>query len=99
MIKMVEVIVCAALKVWLKNCERVVLPCVRHGFGYMLVRDLGLSGQYDHITEGFMTDQNRFVDRKEAFDIALQSHQLGWSLAQGKLDCDNHPELYSEDLY
>ena len=90
---------CAALKVWLKDGEELILPCVRHGFGYTLVRDLGLKGKYEHITEGFMTERNQFVDRKEAFKIALEAHQLGWSLVQSKFDCAESPELYSEDLY
>lgn len=46
-------------------------------------------GEYE---QGFITSQNRFVNRKEAFEIACNNHQLGKTYA-------NQTELYSEDLY
>jgi len=42
--------------------------------------------------QGFLTDKNRFVDRKEGAKIALESGQIE------KLTYSNG-ELYSEDLY
>lgn len=39
--------------------------------------------------QGFLTSKNRFVDRVEAVQIALQSGQLGKS----------KKELFSEDIY
>jgi hypothetical protein len=46
-------------------------------------------GEYE---QGFLTSHNRFVDRKEGFDIAANAFQLGVTYA-------NQTELYSEDLY
>jgi hypothetical protein len=42
--------------------------------------------------QGFLTSTNRFVDRKEAYKIALKSRQL----LNGPKDDET---LYSEDLY
>jgi hypothetical protein len=42
--------------------------------------------------QGFITDDGRFVDREEAFKIAVECNQL--------LNKKNHlPTLRSEDLY
>ena len=43
--------------------------------------------------QGFMTSKNRFVDRKEALIIALESNQV---IDKSQIRNDN---LYSEDLY
>ena len=42
--------------------------------------------------QGFLTNKNRFVDRKEAAEIALKSGQI-------KKLTYSSAELYSEDLY
>jgi len=44
-------------------------------------------------TQGFITNTNRFVDRKEGLIIALENNQV---LDKNKIRGDN---LYSEDLY
>lgn len=44
-------------------------------------------------TQGFITNQNRFVGRKEALIIALENNQV---LDKKEIRGD---ELYSEDLY
>ena len=44
-------------------------------------------------TQGFITSQNRFVDRKEALIIALANNQI---LNKDEIRGN---ELYSEDLY
>jgi len=44
------------------------------------------------VTQGFMTSLGRFVDRKEAFSIALKAEQI--TLKNGVAG-----ELFSEDLY
>ena len=48
------------------------------------------SGEY---IQGFLTSQNRFVDRKEALQIALSENQIK-DLSEIRGD-----SLYSEDLY
>lgn len=50
---------------------------------------LGISS----IVQGFLTTANRFVDRREATIIALESGQVK------KLKYGDDGELYSEDLY
>jgi hypothetical protein len=47
-------------------------------------------GEY---VQGFLTNKNRFVDRKEAADIAVQANQI---IDLGRFN-QNH--LYSEDIY
>lgn len=42
-------------------------------------------------TQGFLTSQDRFVDRREAFQIAFKAKQIEGGKLSG--------ELYSEDLY
>lgn len=43
--------------------------------------------------QGFLTNKNRFVDRKEAFEIAMNQGQIiDLNQTRGKI-------LYSEDLY
>lgn len=41
--------------------------------------------------QGFVTNTNRFVDRREALKIAIAANQL--------IEQTTFPELYSEDLY
>lgn len=48
--------------------------------------------------QGFLTSQNRYVDREEAFQIALVAGQLAPRL-HPKAGTDKNPELFSEDLY
>lgn len=67
----------------------------RHG--HCLYTMVALTGKRscevgEHI-QGFLTNKNRFVDRKEAFQIALKQNQI--------LDLNDTRgvTLYSEDLY
>jgi len=55
-------------------------------------------GHEIHRTEvqGFLTDTNRFVGRKEAFQIARKAGQI---IGPNKNDEDNYIGLTSEDLY
>lgn len=46
--------------------------------------------------QGFLTNTNRFVDRKEAFEIAKNADQI---IGPNKGQDDNHIGLTSEDLY
>lgn len=44
-----------------------------------------------HHEQGFVTNKNRFVDRKEAMEIARAANQL--------ITSSTFDELYSEDIY
>lgn len=46
---------------------------------------------YGKVSEGFLTNLNRFVDREEAYIIALNAKQIDSRI--------NGSALYSEDLY
>lgn len=47
-------------------------------------------GEY---VQGFVTNKNRFVDRKEGAEIALKANQII------NMDTFNPNQLYSEDIY
>ena len=88
-------IVCAAIK--LQNGT--VIPCVRHGNGYKMIKDLNLPREIcKSAIEGFITNRNTFLDRKKAFQYAKSIGQLSISTIQFKTE-RKEDELYSEDLY
>jgi hypothetical protein len=79
------------------NCETGIVFC-GHRHHNCLYQKVALTGLADHESgehiQGFLTNKNRFVDRKEALKIALANNQvdpnhLGNSLIG----------LFSEDLY
>jgi hypothetical protein len=96
-----EQILCAAI--WLQEVERaahrpintpggVVISGHRHG--HCISSIVSLTGKRlhehgEHI-QGFLTNKNRFVDRKEGAEI--------WVKNGGELKYSEN-ELYSEDLY
>jgi len=47
-------------------------------------------------TQGFLTNKNRFVNRKEAYDIAYKADQI---VGPNSNRANNDIELTSEDLY
>jgi len=90
-------IVCAALQ--LSDKPETVIGCIRHGFGYSTLYDLRPDLAHNkYVIEGFLTDDNRFLDREKAFYHALECGQLSATTRQWKKD-KNETELYSEDLY
>lgn len=67
-----------------------------HNINYtlaILIDDDKFNKLEHNLTEGFITNTNRFVNRKEALDIAIKANQI--------LDLSNirNNQLYSEDLY
>jgi hypothetical protein len=96
-----EHILCAAI--WLKEVERathrpintpggVVICGFRHGHCISSIFSLTGKKLHEHgeHIQGFLTNKNRFVDRKEGGEI--------WISNGGKLGYSKD-ELYSEDLY
>jgi hypothetical protein len=51
---------------------------------------------YNTEVQGFLTNTNRFVDRKEAYRIAFEADQIN---GPNKGRCENSIGLTSEDLY
>lgn len=78
-----------------KNCDTGIVFCgLRHP--HCLYQMVAITGKYQHEAgkeiQGFLTSENRFVDRKEGAKIALSCGQID------KLQYSSE-SLYSEDLY
>jgi len=92
-----EYILCAAI--WYTSAEehtynpinvdqgRVVCG-YRHDRCIYLLHDMGYEMKDEYMVQGFLTSNNRFVDRFEAGQIAESAHQ--W---------EGNGMLFSEDLY
>lgn len=76
-----------------------ILPCLRHGFGYSTLHDLvGTKYHQRDIVEGFIDTNGKFYDRRDAYEYAMVNGQLSASTRELKREhCET--ELYSEDLY
>jgi len=101
-----EYILCAAI--WYKdlesqnflpvNCESGVVVCGwRHSNCIAVLNALNgkrsVTGEVGDYTQGFLTNKNRFVDRKEGWAIAEKANQINDRERGSALT------LYSEDLY
>ena len=99
----IEKIICAAI--WYKNGklyshqprnipDGYVMCGMRHH--NIIALNFGLTGQRTTLdassTQGFLTNEDRFVDRIEGRKIALKSGQI-------TNDSFSDTELYSEDMY
>lgn len=91
---MEEIIICAAIKI---ESTGKIFYGHRHNHCFKAISDeLSWKMNRQQISElkmiqGFITSKNRFVDRKEALNIALMRNQIitpSWS-----------NELFSENLY
>ena len=95
-------IVCAALKINKKTdkgIEEIVMPCLRHGFGWSTLNSLvGDTFTAKDVVEGFIDNKGNFLDRIEALEHAEICGQLSQSTRWYKED-HGDTELYSEDLY
>ena len=73
----------------------------RHSDCYRTLKTLGVLDQYKHLltdeSSGFLTTENRFVDRSEAYKIALAANQIEY----GKVATDRGEDsiLISENLW
>lgn len=89
-----ERIICAAIKY-----ERTIVAGMRHSDCYVTLCELK---GWDMKTatlpgrdfQGFLTTENRFVSRKEAYEIAKREDQLLFGILH-----DSDPILISEELY
>ena len=85
-------IICAALKDRKTNA---IFPGIRHSDIYKMLYNLGHKGD---VIEGFVDEANNFYDRFEAYDYAVEHHQLPRTVWKWKSE-KHERELYSEDLY
>lgn len=94
-------IICAALKIQVEGLDHpTIVPCIRHGYGFQILEDLGYAPKtkYKILEQGFVTQENVFMNRKEAFKYAHEIGQLSKSTIW-YIEDNDHDELYSEDLY
>lgn len=85
-------IVCAAIK---DSRNGNVIGGVRHNYILNTIKDLNIQIPKENRIQGFLTDDNRFVDRYEAYIIALSCGQLSSTTRNNKYS----NELFSEDIY
>ena len=86
-------ILCAAIKY-----KDIVIPCHRHCNGYEILYKLGIKDYRNNIETGFITTKNEFLNRKDAFNHAIECGQLSAVTRQYKRE-KFEADLYSEDLY
>ncbi len=104
-----EIILCAAIwykeqptpKIQVSNIENGLVLC-GHRHGHIIHQFVALTGKRSVLPEcgeyeqGFLTDKNRFVSRKEAYAIAFKNNQI---IGPNKGYATNEIGLTSEDLY
>jgi hypothetical protein len=73
------VIVCAALKVQVEGLDHTtIIPCIRHCNGFKILEDLGYAPKtkYKVLEQGFLTQDNIFMNRRDAWIYACDIGQL-----------------------
>lgn len=88
-------IVCAAIK---DSRNGNVIGGVRHSYILNTIKDLNIQIPKENRIQGFLTDDNKFVDRVEAYHIAFACGQLSSSIKNIKYK-NKENELFSEDIY
>ena len=94
-------IICAALLVQIDDLDHTtIIPCLRHGDGYQILKELKYNPKTNGkvLSEGFITHEGIYLNRVEAWEYARVCGQLSTTTQWYK---DDHAdgELYSEDLY
>lgn len=102
---MEEMIVCSAVKGKVNNIEYVVLGS-RHYDKIMRSQIAVLNQAYSIVgatfkngEQGFYTNKERFVSRKEAMKIAIARKQIKRLVGSQHVANLSEQELYSENLY
>lgn len=85
-----EIIICAAVVA----TDGSIYRGHRHNNCLELIYELGKKQRPDHEAQGFITSENRYVDRKEAYKI-----QRAAGIPSASEDGYQGTDLYSEDLY
>ncbi len=87
-----EVCICAAIKFEKSNGDIVIIRGHRHADCFLNISRR--EEKFKELKQGFITSNNRFVDREEGFKLMLA---VGWKSASP--DGYHGNQLYSEDLY
>ena len=92
-------IVCAALQLQhIFEGTKIIIPCCRHYHGFEILHDLNIDKNYYAMIQGFITQDNVFMNRNDAYLHAKSCGQIPAQLRHDKA-LRNQTELYSEDLY
>ena len=98
-------IVCSAVKGTINNIEKIVLSS-RHYDKIMRKQIAALNQAYSivgatfkDVEQGFYTNRERFVNRKEAMEIAIARKQIKRLVGSQHVTDLSEQELYSENLY
>lgn len=82
------------------DCYETIKHIARKAYGYNQIVLNNTLGKTTAGDMGFLTNTNRFVDRKEAMKIAIEANQLlSPELHKGKSEDDPMFVLTSEDLF
>jgi len=93
-----EYILCSAIKI-----DNIIVCGRRHKDCYKIYSEIRKScGDYsicdqNRNEQGFLTSENRYVDRKEAWNIAKDNNQIKYGLKASEDGINS--ELISENLY
>ena len=89
-------IISAATKVYLYDRDKeIIIPCHRHKDVAYILQSLGYDDtKYERIKEGFLTDEDVFLTRREAAEYAYVCGQLTEEPEDPYIDV-----LFSEDLW
>lgn len=88
---MKEIVICAAV---ISNTGK-IFRGHRHSDCIRTMREIGEEPDKWRQSQGFITSKNRYVDRKEGFNL----QKLAGIASANPDGYDSSKELYSEDLY
>ena len=90
-------IVSAAVKIKdLRQNKEIIIPCHRHCDAFYILKQFNYKKDIDYkeIAQGFLTEEDKFYNRVQAYDHALSE----WQLNEDVLE-EHRKELFSEDLW
>lgn len=102
---MEEMIVCSAVKGKINNIEYIVLgsrhydKAMRRQIEALVQAHSLISGKFKEIEQGFYTNRERFVNRKETMEIAIARKQIKRLVGSQHITDLAGQDLYSENLY
>ena len=88
-----KMIIASAIQFYIDKTNEIVIMCgLRHGDIFKQLKLLGFEPNkgYKCISQGFITNTGKYLNRKEALEHALQCNQIS------KI---HNTELFSEDLW
>lgn len=102
---MEEMIVCSAVKGTINNIEEIVLgsrhydKAMRRQIEALVQVHSIIGDKFKEIEQGFYTNRERFVNRKEAMEIAIARKQIKRLVGSQHVTDLARQDLYSENLY